>query len=297
MNGYNSLDVGAVRKRRFLGCGKMKKACQYAIVQFMPHPETGEFANVGVIVLCPEERFFDFRLLKKYARVTRFFEQMDNNIYIGGKKCFHDELLRIKQMIVQALKTNEQAIQQQAIRLFADLTREREAVFRFDKPAVLLADNGIAALERLYNFYVEREFVTKEYQERLMESAVRKILLDADVASKFKGRDIGDELYHVRFPFVAGENGKETKIIKPLALDQGEPVKIYAHADHWLPKIRRLRERHLLPKDVLFTVTAPPVNDEKCKQAYNEVCDELISLDVQVVAVEDKQKILTFAKS
>jgi len=262
----------------------------------MPHPETGEFANVGVVVLCPQERFFGFRLLKKYSRVTRFFEQMDNSIYIIGKKIFQNELVRIQQMMAQAMRVNEDAEPQQAVRLFADLTRERESIFRFDKPAVLLAENANAALERLYNFYVEREFVTKEYQERLMEKAVLKILQDADVATKFKGGDIGDELYHVKFPFVASEKGMPKKIIKPLALDQSEPVKIFAHADNWLPKIKRLRERNLLPRDVLFPLSAPPVNDEKCKKAYDDVCAELQTLEVQTVTVEEQQKILTFAK-
>ena len=39
-----------------------KFAYRYAIVQFQPYSETGEFANVGVVLVCPETGFFDFKL-------------------------------------------------------------------------------------------------------------------------------------------------------------------------------------------------------------------------------------------
>ena len=275
----------------------MKKVCQYAVIQFMPHPETREFANVGVVLLCPQENFFSFRLLKKYGRVTRFFEQLDNKIYIEGKRIFQDELIRIKKMFSADIGNVQDAKVTNAIRLFADLTRKREGIFRFDAPATVMAVDAQNKLEELYLFYVEREFVTKEYQERLMEKSVRQILINADLANKFKGRDIGDDLYHARFPFVAVDNdNKETKVIKPLSLDQGEPTKIFAHADNWLPKIRRLRERNLLPEKVLFPLTSPPANDDMCREAYNQVRNELITLDVQVTTLKDQQFILSFAK-
>ena len=274
----------------------MRKVCQYAIIQFMPHPETREFANVGVVMLCPQENFFGFRLLKKYGRVTRFFEQMDNSVYIEGKRIFQDELVRLQQIFNTNIEGNREATGFNATRLFAELTREREGIFRFDAAATVLATDAKEKLNELYMFYIEREFVTKEYQEHLMEKSVKKILFDADLAKKFKGGDIGDDLYHVRFPFVALDDHRKTKVIKPLALDQGEPTKIFAHADNWLPKIRRLRERNLLPEAVLFPVTPPPANDEMCKLAYDEVCNELKTLDVQVATFEEQQKILSFAK-
>ena len=49
-----------------------KVACQYAIVRFAPFVETGEFANVGIIMMAPKQRFFAFELeLKRYKRITR----------------------------------------------------------------------------------------------------------------------------------------------------------------------------------------------------------------------------------
>ena len=37
-------------------------ACRYAVVQFAPCRETGEFANAGVVLLCPATGFFGYQL-------------------------------------------------------------------------------------------------------------------------------------------------------------------------------------------------------------------------------------------
>ena len=56
----------------------MKTACHYAIVRFMPFVETEEFANVGVVLFAPQDRYFGFRLLgNRTSRITNFFEQME----------------------------------------------------------------------------------------------------------------------------------------------------------------------------------------------------------------------------
>ncbi len=50
-------------------------ACQYAIVRFMPYIETGEFANVGILLWAPKTRYLGFKLLRrKHARITQFFD-------------------------------------------------------------------------------------------------------------------------------------------------------------------------------------------------------------------------------
>ncbi|TAM57619.1 MAG: DUF3037 domain-containing protein [Rhodanobacter sp.] len=38
-------------------------ACQYAIIRFLPYAETGEFANVGVVLACPATGYFGARLM------------------------------------------------------------------------------------------------------------------------------------------------------------------------------------------------------------------------------------------
>ena len=44
-----------------VGPGMNQTPRLYSIVRFMLFVETGEFANVGVIMIAPEQRHFDFK--------------------------------------------------------------------------------------------------------------------------------------------------------------------------------------------------------------------------------------------
>jgi hypothetical protein len=276
----------------------MKQACQYAVVQFMPYTETREFANVGLVLMCPETGFFGFRLLKRYGRVTRFFEGIDRRIFLEGKQIFQEELTRVRGMLKAGPLDMRRASVDgvAATRQFAELVRRREALFRFDEPGVVMADDAKQCLEELYGFFVERDFATKEYHERLLEKGVRRLLYKAQLGDIFHEDIIGDENYHARFPFIAFEGGVPQRIIKPLFLAQDEPSRIYVHGDLWIPKIKRLRAKNLLPEQVLFPVDAPAANDSKRFAAFQEVRQELAALDVEIVAADATDRILQFAR-
>ncbi|MFP3758365.1 DUF3037 domain-containing protein, partial [Cupriavidus sp. SIMBA_020] len=66
----------------------MKHACRYALVRFMPYPETGEFANVGVVVMSPTARFFGYKLLDRVGRITAFFDELDVTVYKRARDTF-----------------------------------------------------------------------------------------------------------------------------------------------------------------------------------------------------------------
>lgn len=270
----------------------MKKfVCQYAVVQFMPYAETREFANVGVALLCADSGFFGFRLLNRYGRITQFFETIDRRIFLEGKRLFHDELVRVRNEL--RMVAGEATL---ATRRFAELTRRREALFRFDEPAVILTEDPQRCLDEQYGYFVERDFATKEYHEQLLERTVRKVLRDADLGKIFQEQEIGDELYHARFPFVAQEGNKPVKLIKPLFLAQAEPSKIITHGDVWIPKVKRLRDRGVLPRRVLFPLDAPAESDVKRFEAYQVVRRDLAQLDVTVTTADDHVGILAFAR-
>ena len=62
-----------------------KLACRYAILKFLPYTETGEFANVGVVLACPATGFFGFKLeTRRYARFTDFFRPPGQARATGG---------------------------------------------------------------------------------------------------------------------------------------------------------------------------------------------------------------------
>lgn len=277
----------------------MKKvACQYALLRFRPFVETGEFANVGVVLLAPEARFFGFKLLnKRHGRITQFFHQLDRKVYLHGRDLFKEELDRVAgEMRGRALDGRKtQPDVALARNLFNELIRPREAMLQFAEQRVILAENPKAKLGELYDHYVERNFVTREYQERLLENTVRKLLYRTPVGTQFQRGKVGTEDFAVNFPFVKIADGKVQRIIKPLHLAQDDSTRVLTHGGQWVDKVRRLRRRGALPEEVLFPVTTPRP-DTTPFAAFQEIRDELRAERIEVVAANDEQRIVAFAQ-
>ena len=269
-----------------------KVACRYAIVQFLPYPETGEFANVGVVLLCPEANYFGYRLqTRRIGRITAFFEHIGRTTYSRALQLFRQELERAATELAETAFAQDDP--QAARQVFERLTHPREAILRFSLQRACLADAPEAALEHLFGHYVDHEFVTREYQENQMEKRIAAMLRTMELNRPFRPQVLGNDDVHARFAFVQGD---AEKLIKPFFLAQDEPNRIYDHADPWLQKMRRLRSRNLLPRRVLFPLDGPPVTDVKRYHAFEEIRQELLALDCAVIPAEENEAISRFAR-
>ncbi|MDD3355172.1 hypothetical protein, partial [Zoogloea sp.] len=139
-----------------------------------------------------------------------------------------------------------------------------------------------------------RNFVTKEYQERLLDSMVRKLLVGRQLGAAYRAEKVGNPEFTVNFPFVHHHDGRADRIIKPLYLAQEDSTKLLTHGGQWVDKVRRLRKRDALPEAVLFPVKAP-ARDTKPYQAFEEIREDLQATGVTVVAANDEESILQFA--
>lgn len=275
----------------------MKKyACQYAIVRFLPYLETGEFANVGIVMSCPDAGFFDFKLLTHVRRITAFFEELDAQIYRRARGDFQQELRRIRNF----LDSPHGGVKDVGLarHLFAELTRPREVMMRFEGVRVVLAEDPAQQLEDLFGYYVERNFSTKEYQEQLLVKTVRKVLVGAELIKQYQPEMIGNtDSYHAKFPFVHREGGRALKAIKPLHLAHADPAQIYDHGWAWLGKVQKLRALRVLPERVLFPVQGPTEADGERFEIFQDIAGKLAAKDVQVVDTTQTEKIVEFARA
>lgn len=270
-------------------------ACRYSIIKFLPFAETGEFANVGVVMSCPEIGFFDYKIkTKRYGRITDFFEDLDKKIYQESIYTFLDELSRLKKIASSSGNASDNLRH-----LFNVLTQPQEAVIQVSQSRSLLVQDNEALedkLEELFEKYVERSFLTQEYKERVLERNVRSIVRGLSLKIPFRAMDIGDD-FHVRFPLVqSNESNKPLKIIKPFYLNQDSPTKIFNHGGPWVDKIKRLRRRNLLPSNVLFAVSEPENADENCFNAFLEIKADLMQEEILVESIAKKDQIIKFAQ-
>ncbi len=269
-------------------------ACQYTIIRFLPYAETGEFANVGIVLACPETGFLDARLMptKKTGRITGFFEQLDKQIYRDTLKYLDDELQRVRQMVRDAGHRDGGVLVKQ---MFAGLTRPREALLRFGEIRVVLAEDPTVTLDKLFARFVERDFANKQYHDKLLERGVREVLVRANLREYFKPAEVGSESLHIQVPFVHIRDGRPTHAIKPLDLGKDEANQVYEHGGHWLERVRRLGKHELLPDAMLFAVNVPALADTAVRRAADEIVSDLREAGVLVAEAADATAITQFA--
>lgn len=269
-------------------------ACRYAIVRFMPYVETGEFANVGVVLVCPSTGYFGFRLEeRRYGRVTKFFESIEPRDYTQALKLFKDELCRVQAMANHASCEDRIGFTRG---LFERLIHPREAVIQFAEARAVLADDPLAALEKLYKRYVEHDFGDKGSAEQSLVRKVQGYIHQLNLGAQFKADWIGNDGLKAKFPFVQrGENDVPLKVIKPFFLAQDTVNDICDHAGNWVYKLEKMRKQKILPEKVLFPVHGPSVNDGARYAAFLDIVQDLQRIDIQVVEADVVQKITEFA--
>lgn len=270
--------------------------CLYSIVRFCPLVETEEFANVGIILVAPEHGIFEFKLMtKKHARVTHFFDQLESRVFKNAISNLKGELERIRDVL--GLTDDAQALVNPdfARAMFHELIRPREIVIKFSNPRGVLAVDPKKHVDELYGHYVERDFVTPEYREQVLERTLRTWLVEAGQAGRFERLEIGNDDYHATFPFVEERGGQCLMAMKPLNLAQDEPNKIMDHGGTWVWRIAQLKRMKFLPNQVLMTVEGPGEGATSArKRAFTDVVGQLIDGGATVIDHENKNDILHF---
>ncbi|WP_339441341.1 DUF3037 domain-containing protein [Pseudomonas proteolytica] len=249
----------------------MKYICNYSILRFLPYPETGEFVNIG-IVLIANNGDFRFKIEQKRQRVTHFFPSLDSKIFQRAKREMTAELSRLSGFLTQ-----NRSDLSMLLNTFKHLIHPRETMMRFSDPGTMATDNADAALSALFDHYVNHDFATKEYQETALERQLGSLLSDSNLRQKYTEQKLGTIEYPVRFPFVLTQGQIPVQAIKPINLGHDESSKILEHGDSWISKVRRLMSYDSLATDTLFVAGAPEPGKPKLLKAYREITRELAS--------------------
>jgi Protein of unknown function (DUF3037) len=264
----------------------------YTLIRLLPLADAGEFANIGVVLACPETGYFDFRLMKKQKRVTQFFEEIPRDFLAKLRKELSIELTYVKTLV------EDQHLHNELVQMMQDLAKPRESMIRYAPLRSIMTEDPAADLAKLFERYVQRDLsIAPQYYEKMLETLVKRALKHENLAEAFVAEEIGSDDFHIRLPFVHEQNGVAIAAIKPLDLTQDEPTKIYSHGDEWLGRIRRLIALNQRPKGFLIAVEGPASEDEKRHKAYRTIVHDLQSLPVTVVDRADTQEIVKFAKT
>lgn len=124
-------------------------ACNYALLRFLPYPESGEFVNVGVIMNCLQPWLFRFQFRKDLSdRVRALFPEQEESEYKESVEMLIQEVERVKRGIRDP-KTCQFA--------FNELVRPRENTFRFGEVRTVLTTAPEILDDELFRRYVLKE--------------------------------------------------------------------------------------------------------------------------------------------
>jgi hypothetical protein len=278
-----------------------KWVCNYAVVRFMPYPETEEFVCIGIALLCQTTRFFGYKLeMKRRDRVTGFFPELDVAVLTQGRRVFEQQLQHVHRLLGNVDNQGQMTLawnEVDPVAVFKELVRPRESLFRFSGIATVLTDNPAAEVDRLYQHYVNRQFAQRdEYQELVMARRLTG-LFKRNAVLEYRTELLGDDTYKFRVPFVKGElvNPGSFRAIKPLNLTQNDTTRILDHGDLWLKRARRLLEMNVVPDRLLIPVKTA-AEAKRADVAY-DVCNQFRELGVTLVEFGRQDAILEFAKA
>lgn len=272
----------------------MLHAARYSIIRFLPFAETEEFANVGVIMFAPTERYFDFRLSKKWRRIGTFFAPLERRIFGEGMRAFEEELIRTREQARVLIEGGAGTTAAQ--RLFDDMVRTREALFRFSTVRAVMTEAPAAKLNQLFEDYVEHAFATPEYHEGLIERNVRGVLRREGLTQRYRPTKLGTGALQFGVPFAEVDQvGRVQRVIKPMHLAQEDPVQILDHGNQWVGRLRHLNRVKAMPQAFLLAVTEPPLDNMDRHAAFEEVKQGLESAGAAIQRANDEQGLLKFA--
>ena len=278
-----------------------KLVCNYAVVHFLPYPETEEFVCVGIALLCQTTRFFGYRLeMKRRDRVTGFFPELDVGVFTQGRRIFEQPLQHVRRLLGDADGKGQLELglhQVDPVAVFKELVRARESLFRFSGMATVLTDNPAFEIERLYDHYVNRQFAQREeYQEEVMARRLMGLFRQYEVVG-YRAELLGDDTYKFRLPFVRGGlmEPRALRAIKPLNLTQNDTTRIIDHGDLWLKRTKRLLQMDVDPTCLLIPVKVAA--EDKRSAVAGGVCEQFRELGVRVIEFGRQDEILGFAKA
>jgi hypothetical protein len=276
----------------------MKLPCDYAILRFLPYPETEEFVNAGVVLLQAKTGFFRFDIAKRWKRVTAFFAELDADVYRAGLGFVRQELQEFEHYFGGGVNARRGlALEFPGIAAaFANLVRPRESLFRYSGIRTVMAEDPAKKLADLFDQYVMRQFATeKEYQETVMANRLRKLFVETKLNEFYREHgSLGRDDYEVSVPFIYQRADKVLRAIKPLNLNQESTTRVADHGDMWVSRMRRLRALDALPELMIFPIREP--TEGKRRVAAREIVKELKNYGAAVVPFEAPEAVISLAR-
>jgi hypothetical protein len=251
---------------------------RYSIIRFRPFAETGEFANIGVLVTHVSSGQTTFRLAaKRFGRVKHFFDGAYES-YRRANGYIRKELERAVRDMPLLNDANDQFF-------YENFSRERESSTIFSAPRIMKATESLQEVaDILYDRYIGRNFEVTENVEASLAKNIRENLRARGILH-FKTLRLDDDVVPIILPLA--HRADEIYGIKPLAFPQKSPLSILDHGSNWKIRFNYLLDKgKLKPHNVLLALAPPKNFDSSFHEAYEIVKSDLGNLPFNIVVAD-----------
>lgn len=208
----------------------MKTAFNFVTLRYVHDVVTGEFANVGVVLYAPEQRYLEARFTSSYERLNALFMKIDHANYRNLIRYLSSRFVELATEVRDGLNlVPVQGIEELVRRVLP----KDDSSLQWSAPGGGFAANPSEALGELYSRMVERYSRTGEVASRSDEDIAKPFKARLKkAAEKLQGKRIESNDYQYEFNY-AWKNSI-WHLYEPVSFDLKDPNSIVEKANRWL---------------------------------------------------------------
>ena len=212
----------------------------YTILRYVHDIATGEFVNVGVVLVSPEAQFAGVRLRDRPGRLTRMFSDFDKGHFRNIVSHLDH---RFRQHCQHAKGLPYREYQRDARAVAASILKDDDSAFQWSPLGSGVSSNLQRELDRTYERLVVHHEDTPGLDSRSDDAiwrAFRDMLKAARPLPALSTKTVSTEDDEIEFQH-AWKNGK-WHCVEPLSFDLQRPRAIQYKAHAWLGGLTSIRE-------------------------------------------------------
>jgi hypothetical protein len=260
----------------------MKTNYSTIILRYVHDVVTGEFANIGVVVYAPEQRFLEARFATSYERLNAIFLKIDHLHFRALIRYLTNRFEEIGGEIRDGLRL-------QPVNALSEIVKQvlppDDSSLQWSQQGGGITDDPARVLAELYKRMVERFIAGATQASRTDEEIAKPFKAKLGKASaKLSEKTIETKDYQYDFQFAWKNN--IWHLYEPVSFDLVDPNSIREKANRWLGRGVALHDAHERFK--IHFLLGEPRQDET-KAAFENAIHLLSKIPGQKELVREKE--------
>jgi hypothetical protein len=213
----------------------------FSVLRYVHDPVTQEFANIGVAVYSPEQRYLNARCEIHYGRITKIFGKIDGERFRQATRYIQERVKSIGQRMNSSLPFEGES---KIDSILATVLPPDDSSLQFAASGTGLSANLDATLEELFQRLVARYWYSAEPQPRSDEDVWRKIYREPLERRHVVPALIPKTIISPNFSYEFNHSWKNERwhVYEPVSFDLLEANSILDKANRWLGRGTNLAE-------------------------------------------------------